>query len=287
MSNQKNDFMEEVMKKVEKQKENLIEAQGFVPEDKKYFLETYKFIKENNYPEKIFLTNLKTLKLIKYTEYKSSNIGANYSIKKNEIEYYDEIDLNHESFHVASKFGIISKNDEYIGLNEGITELFASQSSKDKIINYPFEKMIAEIIQKAYGKEIFISYFNSNSKEFLDQFDKKKISILLENLDEYTKTMEYYLRVLSNMKNNEIYDIKSKLMLDFDSTMDSIVDLIDTKGLNPEEQKQLDEEITLIIKTNMNTNEMKCIMSLIGNKNEYNQYISLFNKPNSHNKRRP
>ena len=225
---------------------------GFDVEEKDYFQKVYNFLKKNNYDTTRFEGKLKTLQLIRVPE-KEIGLGASYKEKDNCLVYWNENDLYHETFHIATKGIVISRDDLTIGkgLNEGITDMFTRKIKNDANLHYKFENMCAEVLKMLYGEDIYKPYFNGSGEKFVNQFEQNMIYPFLKSLDEYNSLMTEFYTNLSNRKS--IGGIHSKIAEAFHKVIFEIVYLCRSNmgnktsevGIYLDEQLNSDEFATI------------------------------------------
>lgn len=165
---------------------------GYSIDEKDYFQKVYEYLSNNGHDTSRLEEKLKSIVLKKGTP-EECGIGAQYDEKNNSITYVNEADLYHETFHVATK-GIAKKRSDNSkianGLNEGLTDMFASKVEENSPTNYVLQMIVAKVLGKVYGEKIYDSYFNGSLPEFINQFeDKEFIGEILLDLDEYTEAL--------------------------------------------------------------------------------------------------
>lgn len=163
------------------------------------------FLIKNGLPRDNFLKNRKTVTIVK----DSNQSYSTYNPSFNSIVYTDNDELLHELFHMSSSNGnnkstgitkFIGDTKINIGLDEGITDIFASLIDKNSTCNNILEKICAQIFLDAFGFKIFNGYFNNSYHEFINNFDAKirdSVEYIMDLLDKY-----YYLK-------NKIFKIES------------------------------------------------------------------------------
>ena len=254
MNPEEYDFMEKLQKA-----KRMYGKIGYEVKEKDYFQKIYNYLKENNLDTTRFEEKLKKLQLVK-TQKETYGTGAHYDEKDNKIVYTDEDDLYHEAFHVVTK-GIVLKPKEGPklgeGLNEGITDMFTKKVNPNAPTGYHFERICAEVLEKAYGTEVFNPYFEGSGLKFANQFDESAILCLMEDLDEYIElTREYY----ENMKNEQpILGIGEEIASCFDDVMKDLIDLC------KDNSKKSIKEIKKLLETEFSSEEMKPIIGIIEN----------------------
>ena len=263
-------------------KNNIIEKKGYSIDDKICFRRTYDYLINNNYIDQAekFKERLETLTLRKV---KNEEIisGANYNINKNTITYFDENDLFHETLHVASLRGIgilddDKKNIINIGINEGITDLYNKKINGNVKINYPLEKMCAELIEEIYDYKLCDAYFRNNLKKLIETINDENIFSLLDDLDDYNKIIsELYSGKYTFQKAKEIYK-------DISDIYESIICII--KMLNKKKNTFTEEEINRKITEKISQPEMKLIMEIINIGKETNAMSCSINELKTKNK---
>lgn len=156
------------------------------------------------FPTKTYLDKLEYLRLNK--ENIAGIDAGGYNGLTNTITYPSDEILYHELFHCASsknnskatgitRYEIAFDDDEkeekrFVGMDEGITDMFAIMTKPDLPCGYPFEKLCAETLRDLFGVKVFNGYFNNSYEEFIRAFpDDVEISIidLITDLDEYNK----------------------------------------------------------------------------------------------------
>lgn len=163
----------------------------------------YDFLIKNGLPTENFLAKLDTLILRKLGETEKQNLTAGgYKESTNTITYYEDIDLIHELFHMAStgkansnsgitRINFNSKgNDTKInrGLDEGITDMFASMVNPKVPCGYPFEKMCADFLRNLFGIQVFNGYFENKYSNFVNAFPQE----FQDNIREITRKLDNY-----------------------------------------------------------------------------------------------
>ena len=163
----------------------------------------YDFLIANGLSSKNFLSKLDTLVLKKLPMSEKGNYTAGgYKESTNTITYYEDKDLTHELFHMASTSpssgtsGItrpnLSKtsNDSKInrGLDEGITDMLATMVDSSVICAYPFEKMCAEFLRNLFGIQVFNGYLENKYSVFVNSFPQEfqdNVRSIVKKLDTY------------------------------------------------------------------------------------------------------
>lgn len=213
------------------------------------FLEEISFVK-NKVLEVLTKYNFDKSNFLK--RYKDLSIGksnnSDYSCRTNRLNYNGNIDeCIHEMFHVASGHkgivdGICSRkgNDGLfgVGLNEGITDMFASIAGSKKV-SYPFEKACAETISDIFGMQIMKNYFDNNSIAFFNKFNNSYFLEFVDELDSYNhmiREIDTIYRV-NGFKLNKSAKKKVKLIQDNAGSQLGIVymafiDFLESFGFN-------------------------------------------------------
>lgn len=214
----------------EKEKQQEVVGEGFSVEDKDYFQKVYNYLKVNKYDTSRLEERLKTLKMRKVDEAKYGS-GSHYEESKNELAYSDELDSYHETFHIATK-GIkgYRKGKAFgEGLNEGITDMLAKRIKPDYHINYNFEMIIAETLEKIYGKQVFDSYFKGSCNEFVEQFDREIMIDFLMDIDIYHNLMKEYWEnyYISARREGQFGSRTEEILASFEDILYDLNDLVD------------------------------------------------------------
>ena len=181
--------MKDFIKIMEKAQKYSQEKRGYDINDRDYFKKTYDYLKKKNIDTTRLEEKLQTVNLYKETEDNYGSQSAHYDEKNNKVVFVNENDLYHETFHMATK-GLETINKDgskkAVGINEGITDLLATKIKENVPTNYVLQMISAKVLEKIYGEDIFIPYFNASYKQFINQFeDKEKIAKLIMDLDIY------------------------------------------------------------------------------------------------------
>ena len=136
-----------------------------------------------------------------FINYRTLNVresdNSDYSCRTNRMNYNGNRDeCIHEMFHLASNRNrlvdgicIRQSNGELFGtgLNEGITDMFASMAGSNKV-SYPFERACALAITDISGMHIMRDYFDNNGVSFFKRFNTSFVEFARE-LDKYNHMM--------------------------------------------------------------------------------------------------
>ncbi len=250
-------FMKMLKDMQEKEKQKEIVGEGYKVEDKDYFQKVYNYLKVNKYDTSRFEERLETLKMRKVDEAKYGS-GSHYEESKNEVAYSDEIDLYHESFHIATK-GIKGYRKGHVigeGLNEGITDMLAKRINPNYNSNYIFEMIIAETLEKIYSSKVFDSYFKGSCNEFVQQFDREIMIDFLIDVDIYHNLMKDYWENYNMLikREGQFGSRTEEILQSFEDVLYDLNDLIDA------EHKK---EAVAILETRLNDDDGKKIMGVI------------------------
>ena len=193
--------------------QNDIDQKGFELSDREEFQSVLATLELYGMPTGNFLENLKTLGM-KKKETVDLFTKANYIPKHNKLTYSDEKYIKHELFHMAaSKKGetsgvsFMTKSGIVLGeaLNEGITEMFTKLNDPNYKVQYPFEKMVSEVLYYIYdGEELFEHHFRNDSQAFLEALGDVRIGKeLLVQLDKFRNS---FIQVCDRATNEERFD---------------------------------------------------------------------------------
>ena len=186
------------------------------------------FLIKYNLPRDNFSKNKKDVYLKKNIEQDdSTEYSSTYNPTTNNIVYINEDDIIHELFHMASSnrkdksTGItrnINGKKVDVGLDEGITDMFASFVDKNMKIQHILEEISAEILFKTFGIQVFYGYFNNSYEEFISSFSgqvKYNIEYLLELLDEYHFLKFYIYRTESTSELEKLHELSYDIVANF------------------------------------------------------------------------
>ncbi len=201
-------------------------------------LDKYKFRKSN------LIYNCRSLRV-------NNGFYCDYSCRTNTMNYNGNINEGlHEMFHVASNRNRLvdgicyrRKNGDLFGtgLNEGITDMFASMAGSNKIC-YPFERACALVITDILGIYIMKDYFDNNGVTFFNKFNASFVEFARE-LDKYSHLMreiDTLHRIngfkLDNNAESKVNSIKKKVGTQLYVTYMALVDFLESLGF---EYKQI------------------------------------------------
>lgn len=207
---------------------------GYKVDDMPQIRAVYDFLEANNYNRDNFMLQLQNLILIKQKN--NDNTAAGYNPKTNTITYYDERDLIHELFHVASTQNDghasgISKYDGGIkinyGLDEGITDMFAEMTDSSVPCGYPFEKMCAEMLRGLFGPQIFDAYFENSYKHFIDGFPKE----LHESIDDLITYLDEFQDLTHSIYQDDYFEDDIETLVDItEHVMECLTEIAEAMG---------------------------------------------------------
>lgn len=252
-----------------KKTKNIV-GESFTVEDKDYFKKAYEYLKSNNQDTTRLEERLKTLTMIKNQEMFYS-LGSRYDERKNELTYTDEQDLYHETFHIATN-GILMRKDKQIlgtGLNEGITDMLAKRVNPNVTNSYKVERIIAEALEKAYGKEVFNPYFKGSGQDFINQFDSDLMEDMLMDIDNYSMIMSNFWYRVSNLSYDKYQEEKEKASPKVSAAFEDI--MYDMSELMSDIKPEKLEEVVSLIENKLNSEDLSEIEGMINpNDNKIN-----------------
>lgn len=201
---------------------------------------------------------------------------CDYSCRTNTMNYNGNIDEGlHEMFHVASNRNRLvdgicfrRKNGELFGtgLNEGITDMFASIAGSNKI-SYPFERACALVITDILGIYIMKDYFDNNGVSLFKKFNASFVEFARE-LDKYNHLMreiDTLYRIngfkLDNTAKRKVNSIKVKVGNQLRITYMALADFLDSLGFEYKQilDNRMGEPDMLDLLKSLNVNLDECM----------------------------